>query len=157
LGQVRASTTFTEPSTGESLTDEGMSQLLDNAALRAAIKDYFRCFASALKVRGVLRAGTTGPASEERKPERRGSCSDADPFSPPSSQESQFATVEVTFGSFTEHVAITMTWGEYLDQRGVSRHNQHLFYDVATGRDLTRGATLEDMGYRGGKLAVRRR
>jgi hypothetical protein len=63
-------------------------------------------------------------------------------------------TVEVNFCARTEHVPICLTWEDYLDKRGLG-HIRHLtFYDLAKKRDLTRGATLEAMGYRGGKLAV---
>jgi hypothetical protein len=62
--------------------------------------------------------------------------------------------VKVFFCSYTEHVPITMTWEDYLDKRGLS-HLRHLtFYNLATGRNFTRGATLQAMGYRGGQLVV---
>jgi hypothetical protein len=69
-------------------------------------------------------------------------------------QETGGATVEVKFCGRTEHVPVTMTWEDYLGKRGLGSISHISFYDMATGRDFKRGATLEAMGYRGGKLAV---
>jgi hypothetical protein len=69
-------------------------------------------------------------------------------------QETGAVTVELRFGDRTEHVPITMTWEDYLHKRGLSHISHLTYFDVATGKELTRGATLEAMGYRGGKLAV---
>jgi hypothetical protein len=63
--------------------------------------------------------------------------------------------VEVSFRNRMKHVPTTMTLWNYLCKHGVRRSD--LYYDEATGRELTPGATLEEMGYRGGKLAVLRR
>jgi hypothetical protein len=49
-GQLIASESFTEPSTGQPLTKEQMSQLGDNLALREAINHFFKHSASGLKV-----------------------------------------------------------------------------------------------------------
>jgi hypothetical protein len=72
-------------------------------------------------------------------------------------QRTQVATVEVTFCDRTEQVPITMTWEDYLDKRGLYHSRRLCFYDLATGKDLTWGSTLEEMGYRGGKLVVQLR
>jgi hypothetical protein len=52
LGQVRASSTCTctEPSTGQPLSDEEASHVVDNVALRTAIKNFFKLSAAGLKV-----------------------------------------------------------------------------------------------------------
>jgi hypothetical protein len=75
--------------------------------------------------------------------------------------KTQIRTVKVYFREwmkgdceFSEHVPITTTWEDYLDKRGLGNISHRFFYDTATGRPLTRGATLEAMGYRGGKLTV---
>jgi hypothetical protein len=69
-------------------------------------------------------------------------------------QETGAATMEVNFCGRTEHVPITPTWEDFLDKRDLSHLKHRFFFDLATGRPLTRGATLEAVGYRGGKLAV---
>jgi hypothetical protein len=156
--------TFTEPTTGQTLTKQQASQLVNNAALRETIKQFFTRSTAGLKV------GTCCPShansrdwitdtTELGKGKEGGSCSDGDvPFLLPI-QDSQVVTVEVSFRDRTEHVPITLTWEEYLDDRGlyyISNPNP-IFYDVATGMDLTPGATLEAMGYQGGTLAVSHR
>jgi hypothetical protein len=49
-GQLQASSTVTEPSTGQPLTKEQMSQLATDLARREEIKDFFTRFAASLKV-----------------------------------------------------------------------------------------------------------
>jgi hypothetical protein len=62
--------------------------------------------------------------------------------------------VEVKFCGRTEHVPITWTWEDYLDKRDLNHMRQYCFFDLGTDRPFTRLTTLEDMAYRGGKLAV---
>jgi hypothetical protein len=77
----------------------------------------------------------------------------------PSIQGAGAVTVEVKFWDRTEHLLLTMTWEDYLDERGLREISHRIFslYDEVTGENLTRGATLEAMGYRGGTLAVKYR
>jgi hypothetical protein len=71
-----------------------------------------------------------------------------------SKQKTGAVTAELTFCDRTEHVPVTWEWEDYLHKRGLGNIS-HLTFDVATGKELTREATLEEMGYRGGKLAVK--
>jgi hypothetical protein len=50
FAQLRASSTFTEPTTGQTLTVKQISQLEDSVALRTGIKDFFTFSAAELKV-----------------------------------------------------------------------------------------------------------
>jgi hypothetical protein len=54
----------------------------------------------------------------------------------------------------TEHVPITMTWEDYLHKRGLGNISHLTFFDLDTEQPFSRGATLGEMGYRGGMLAV---
>jgi hypothetical protein len=61
--------------------------------------------------------------------------------------------MDVKLHKRTEHVPITTKFGDHLDNHGL-KGIVLTFYDRATGRDLDREATLEEMGYRGGTLVV---
>jgi hypothetical protein len=145
-------TSLTEPVTRQTLTNEQASLLVDNVALREAIKHFFTRSAAKLKVRGGRRLG-------EEMHEGVGATDHPVTLicSLPWPQETRVATVEVMFWDRAEHLPITMTWEDYLKKREMSNVSHLTFYDEATGRDLTRGATLEAMGYRGGTLVVSRR
>jgi hypothetical protein len=70
-------------------------------------------------------------------------------------QETGGVTVKVYFCGRTEHVPTTMTWEDYLHKRGLGNISHLTFFNLATDRPLTGGATLEAMGYRGGTIAVK--
>jgi hypothetical protein len=57
-------------------------------------------------------------------------------------------------GDYGDPVPITMTWEDYLHKRGLSHISHLTFFDLDTEQVFTRGATLEEMGYQGGTLAV---
>jgi hypothetical protein len=161
FGQVRASSTCTctEPLTSQPLSDEEASHVVDNVALRTAIKDFFKLAAAGLKVGGdPMQVACTGsnagaPGGGDRR-ERGGDLKRADLLLLDWIQETGVVTVEMSFWDRTEHVPITVTWEDYLHKRGLGSISHLTFFELATWRDLTRGATLEEMGYRGGKLAV---
>jgi hypothetical protein len=50
LKQVQASSTYTEPLTGQPLSDEETSHVVDNVALRTTIKTFLKCLAAGVKV-----------------------------------------------------------------------------------------------------------
>jgi hypothetical protein len=101
-----------------------------------------------------MQGGREGRREGGRGGERRDGYVDAD--LPPllAKQITGAVTVEVSFSGRTEHVPITMTWGDYLNKRDLGYTRRHYFYDLATGDDLILEATLEAMGYRGGTLDV---